>query len=79
MILALPGYIVNNFWFKLSHDKVIPESSTATNHLFCFVSRIYGPVNTIKVMLSRAIKLSTLFLGRLPKRLSSTKCPYFHQ
>ena len=36
--------------------------------------KFYGPV-----MLSRSVNLSTLFLGRLPKRLTSTKCPYFRQ
>ena len=41
-----------------------------------FVLMFYDQVITIKVMSSRSINLSTLFLGRLPK-LTSTKCPYF--
>ena len=43
--------------------------------LFCFfVLRLYGPVNTIKVMISQSVNLLTLFLGRLrpPKQLTST-------
>ena len=47
-------------------------------NLYCmFVLRFYDPVNIIKVMSSRLANQSTLFLGRLPKRLTSTKCPYF--
>ena len=39
-----------------------------------FVLRFYGPVNTIKVMSSQlTLRLSTLLLDRLPKRLTSTK------
>ena len=30
-----------------------------------FEMEIYGPVNAIKVMSSRSVNLSTLFLGRL--------------
>ena len=45
---------------------------------FClFVLRFYDPVNTIKVMSSQSVNLSTLFLGRLPEWLTSTKCLYF--
>ena len=41
-----------------------------------FVLRFYEPVNTtgIKVMSSWSVNLITLFLGRLPKRLTSIKC-----
>ena len=31
------------------------------------------------VMLRRSVNLTTLFLGRLPKRLTSTKCTSFRQ
>ena len=39
------------------------------------VLRFYGPVNTIKVILSQSINISTLFLGRLPKQLTITIVP----
>ena len=40
-----------------------------------YVLSFYGPVNTIKVMFSQSVNLSTLFLDRLPMRLTSTKSP----
>ena len=40
---------------------------------------VLSPFNTTKVMSSLSVNLSTLFLGRLPKRLISTKCPYYLQ
>ena len=42
------------------------------------VLRFYDPVNTIKVMLSQLVNLSTLLLSRLPKQLTNTiKVPIF--
>ena len=40
---------------------------------------VFFPDNTIMVMSNQSVNLSTLFLGRLPKRLASTKGPYFYQ
>ena len=39
----------------------------------------YGPFNTLRSCRAWSVILSTLFLGRLLKRLTSTKCPYFLQ
>ena len=36
-----------------------------------FVLRFYGPVNTINVMSTWSINLSTLLLDRLPKQITS--------
>ena len=44
-----------------------------------FVLMFYGPASTIKVMSSRSLRLSPLVLDRLPKRLTSSKCPYFRR
>ena len=46
-----------------------------------FVSLIFGFVSqsTITVMSKWSINLTTLFLGRLPKQLTSTKCSSFRQ
>ena len=51
-------------------------------HLLClFDLWFYVPVNidSTKVMLRLSVNLTTLFLGWLPKRLTSTKCTSFHQ
>ena len=66
-----PGKMRTNvWWFPFSMDN--PNDTTGT-----FVLRFYGPVNTIKVMLSRSVNLS--FSDYFPKRLTGTKCPYFRQ
>ena len=39
---------------------------------FCFDFRFYGLVNSVKVMSTRSVNIYTLFLRRLPKRLTST-------
>ena len=59
------------------HD--LKNHVTFTVCKWCFVLRFYGPVNIIMVMSSQSVNISTLFLGRLPKQLTSTKCPYFWQ
>ena len=56
----------------VAHTEIVPQI------LFdCF--EVLWPVNTTKVMSSQSVNLSTLFLGRPPKQLNSTKCQYFHQ
>ena len=37
------------------------------------------PIKVMASMVSWSVNLSTLFLGMLPKQLTSTKCPYFCQ
>ena len=37
----------------------------------------YDPVNLLRSCRARSVNLTTLFLGRLPKRLITTKCPYW--
>ena len=64
------GSFVWRFWLEF----------TLFFHLDLFVClRFCGPVNAIKVVLSWSVNLSTLFLGRLPKWLTGTKCPYFQR
>ena len=45
---------------------------------FCLICG-YTSQSTTTVMSRRSVNLTTLFLGRLPKRLTSTKCPSFCQ
>ena len=44
----------------------------------CFICGFTSQSTTI-VMPRRSVNLTTLFLGKLPKRLTSTKCPSFCQ
>ena len=51
--------------------KAYRNADSVTEPVTCFVLRFYGPVNTILVLSSQPVNLSTLSLGRL----TSTKCP----
>ena len=47
------------------------------NAIFFFF--VYGPVSLLWSSRAQSFNLSTLFQGKLPKQLTRTKCPYFHQ
>ena len=77
-----------NILYKTSPTRLLTWDPGSENWIFSlnicifvclFVLRFYSPVNTIKVMLSLSVNLSTLFLGRFHKQLTSTKCSYFRQ
>ena len=58
------------FQFLFSQHLEFPSSRK-----WLFDILFYGPVNPLRSCWSRSVNLSTLFLGRLPTRLTSTKCP----
>ena len=62
--------------------KMVGRVAVSTRIFFLYVCLFnlcfYSPVNTLRSCRAWSIILSTLFLDRLPKRLTSTKCPYSH-
>ena len=59
-------------WWNAKQTFLTPFSSAIGSCCFClFVLRFFGPVNTIKIVLHWSINLSTLFLDRLSKCLTT--------
>ena len=70
------SYLVANYEDRFSCDEVHFFSfEPSRSLLFCgFMSQ-----STTMVMLRQSVNLTTLFLGKLPKRFTSAKCTFFCQ
>ena len=73
-VQSMPGWLI----CTPSKEKDQHLASSIRFFVFCLYWG-FKTQSTTKIISSWSVNLSTLLLGKLPKRLTSTKCPYFRQ